>query len=114
VSIERPNAYDEPDFCRGSSTTLARIAELTESHDNLTRIIEALQEAHGWATVEGIHLHGDLKDMIKAVKLARCSICRQVPSPECDWRQGRCPHRDPAIGQTVIRIFSRIFKWQRR
>ena len=24
---------------------------------------------------------------------ARCSICGQVPTPACDWQQGRCPHR---------------------
>ena len=78
MSIERPNAYDEPDFCRGDAKTLARIAELTESHDNLTKIIEALQEAHGWATQQGIHLHGDLPDMIKAVKLARLLVGDQI------------------------------------
>jgi hypothetical protein len=28
----------------------------------------------------------------KAVKLAKCSICRKVPQPDCAWHQGRCPH----------------------
>ena len=74
MSIERPNAHDEPDFCRGSSKALARIAELTESHDNLTKIVEALKEAQEWAEKEGLHLHGDLNDMIKAVKLARLLV----------------------------------------
>ena len=74
VSIEKPSANDEPDFCRGSSKALARIAELTESHSNVTMLIEALQEAHGCATQVGIHLHGDLPDMIKAVKLAKLLV----------------------------------------
>ena len=47
---------------------------------------------------------------IKKVKLARCSICYRVPSPECDWRQGRCPHREPAISHVVIRNFFNFFK----
>jgi hypothetical protein len=47
---------------------------------------------------------------IKKVKLARCSICYRVPSPECDWRQGRCPHREPAISSAVIRNFFNFFK----
>lgn len=46
----------------------------------------------------------------KAVKLARCSICRQVPTPECDWRQGRCPHREPAIAELAIRNFLNFFR----
>jgi hypothetical protein len=47
---------------------------------------------------------------IKTVKLARCSICRKIPTPDCDWRQGRCPHRDPLISQSVIRNFFNFFK----
>ena len=46
----------------------------------------------------------------KAVKLARCSICYKIPTPACDWRQGRCPHREPIIGQAVIRNFFNFFK----
>jgi len=26
----------------------------------------------------------------------KCSICRQPVQPDCDYRQGRCPHR-PAL-----------------
>jgi hypothetical protein len=47
---------------------------------------------------------------LKAVKLARCSICRKVPAPDCNWQQGRCPHRDPAISQLVIHNFFNFFK----
>lgn len=46
----------------------------------------------------------------KAVKLARCSICRKVPTPHCDWNQGRCPHREPMIDMAVIRNFFNFFK----
>jgi len=47
---------------------------------------------------------------IKTVKLARCAICRQVPKSDCDWRQGRCPWREPAIMETVIRNFFNFFR----
>lgn len=46
----------------------------------------------------------------KAVKLARCAICRQVPTPDCNWRQGRCPHREPTISQAVVNNFFNFFK----
>lgn len=26
-----------------------------------------------------------------------CKICRKEYSPDCDWRQGRCPHHPPMI-----------------
>ena len=82
MSITKPGPADEPDFMRGDAKVLARIAELTESHDRLTKIIEALKEAHGWATVEGIHLHGDLPDMIAAVKMARMLVGDQIAEVE--------------------------------
>ena len=46
----------------------------------------------------------------KAVKLARCSICYRVPTPDCDWRQGRCPHREPTISSAVIKNFFNFFR----
>jgi hypothetical protein len=27
----------------------------------------------------------------------RCEICHQEPTPDCDWQQGRCPHREPLL-----------------
>lgn len=30
----------------------------------------------------------------------KCLICRQQYSPECTWRQGRCPNHMPLIGST--------------
>jgi hypothetical protein len=50
---------------------------------------------------------------IKAVKLARCSICRQIPQLDCNWRQGRCPHRQPSVAEAVIRNFLTFFNTRR-
>jgi hypothetical protein len=46
----------------------------------------------------------------KAVKLARCSICRKVPASDCDWNQGRCPHREPVFVGIAMRNFFNFFK----
>ena len=46
----------------------------------------------------------------KAVKLAKCSICYKVPTPDCAWRQGRCPHREPGIAAASIRNFFNLFR----
>lgn len=27
----------------------------------------------------------------------KCNVCRQDIQPDCDYRQGRCPHRKPMI-----------------
>jgi len=27
----------------------------------------------------------------------KCETCRSEITPDCDWRQGRCPHRKPMI-----------------
>ncbi len=27
----------------------------------------------------------------------KCKTCRSEITPDCDWRQGRCPHRKPMI-----------------
>jgi hypothetical protein len=53
---------------------------------------------------------GQTRRNSKAVKLARCSICYKIPGPDCDWRQGRCPHQEPAITGAVIRNFFNFFK----
>ncbi len=36
-------------------------------------------------------------------KPPRCSICRQAIKPDCDWMQGRCPHRQESAPVTVVR-----------
>jgi hypothetical protein len=35
---------------------------------------------------------GTRKSNTGAEPAVTCNICGQVPSPGCDWRQGRCPH----------------------
>jgi hypothetical protein len=35
----------------------------------------------------------------------KCKTCgKQIEknSPSCDWRQGRCPHRNPAFNEIVL------------
>lgn len=34
-------------------------------------------------------------------KNPRCSICRKIPKPDCDYRQGRCPHRPSMFDQLI-------------
>ena len=29
--------------------------------------------------------------------MAKCAICRKEITGDCDWNQGRCPHRKPMI-----------------
>lgn len=53
---------------------------------------------------------GSNSPSVKKVKLAKCSVCRKVPSPDCEWNQGRCPHRDPSISTAVIHNFINFFK----
>ncbi len=31
----------------------------------------------------------------------KCSICRKIPRPDCDYKQGRCPHR-PSMFEQII------------
>lgn len=40
--------------------------------------------------------------MVRVKKQPKCSVCRRIPKPECDWQQGRCPHRPPMLQLTVI------------
>jgi hypothetical protein len=35
----------------------------------------------------------------KIGKTPRCSVCRKVYTPACDWNQGRCPHHPSLIDQ---------------
>jgi hypothetical protein len=46
---------------------------------------------------------------IKKVKPARCSICREIPTPTCDWQQGRCPHRSSMIDSIMISHYKTRF-----
>jgi hypothetical protein len=47
---------------------------------------------------------------IKAITPARCSICRKIPQSDCDWRQERCPYRQPSMVEAAIRNFFNFFK----
>jgi len=51
----------------------------------------------------------------------KCSICYEPIKPDCDWRQGRCPHRRPMIKDitadqykarfyNLLQTIKRIFK----
>lgn len=42
----------------------------------------------------------------KINKPPKCSICRQVITDTCDWRQGRCPH----VPSMTERIMSDPYK----
>jgi hypothetical protein len=35
--------------------------------------------------------------MVTKEKSKRCAVCLQAIDPNCDWKQGRCPHRPPMI-----------------
>jgi hypothetical protein len=32
----------------------------------------------------------------------KCSTCYEPIKPDCDWRQGRCPHRRPMIEDITV------------
>jgi len=34
-------------------------------------------------------------------KIPRCSLCGTIPRPNCDWQQGRCPHRPSMLDQIL-------------
>jgi hypothetical protein len=41
-------------------------------------------------------------------KQPRCSICRRVPRSNCDYRQGRCPHRPSVLDQISMETKTRF------
>ena len=48
----------------------------------------------------------------------KCAICYKTIQPDCDWNQGRCPHR-PSIAETIMNDpykarFLNLFKFFRR
>ena len=42
-------------------------------------------------------------------KIPKCSICNKIPKPDCDWRQGRCPHI-PAPTGFLYDVFTDNYK----
>ena len=43
-------------------------------------------------------------------KIAKCSICRKVPTANCNWQQGRCPHRPDDVIITRLKQFINLAK----
>ena len=41
--------------------------------------------------------------------LVICKTCGQVPSPGCDWRQGRCPHLPSLLDQIMSSTYKTRF-----
>jgi len=41
-------------------------------------------------------------------KQPKCSICRKVPTPDCDYQQGRCPHRLSMLDQLSAPVRTRF------
>lgn len=33
--------------------------------------------------------------------VARCQLCGQTPTANCDWKQGRCPHQPSMLDQIL-------------
>lgn len=48
--------------------------------------------------------------MTAVKKQPKCSICRKIPSPDCDYRQGRCPHRPSMLNLTFIDKLLNFFR----
>jgi hypothetical protein len=40
----------------------------------------------------------------------KCRICRKIPKPNCDWRQGRCPHIKSMLQLTLLDKIIKFFK----
>jgi len=39
----------------------------------------------------------------------KCNYCGEDIEPNCDWRQGRCPHRRPLIDEVTLDIIRTRF-----
>lgn len=35
-----------------------------------------------------------------------CAVCYKEVKPDCDWRQGRCPHRGPMLTNYHFRYYN--------
>jgi hypothetical protein len=42
-------------------------------------------------------------------KQPRCSICRRIPKANCDYRQGRCPHRPSMLDKILSNPYKSRF-----
>jgi hypothetical protein len=50
--------------------------------------------------------------VVRVKKQPKCSVCRKIPEPRCDWRQGRCPHLPPVLKLTIIDKLLNFFRGQ--
>jgi len=39
----------------------------------------------------------------------KCKHCGEQVKDNCDWRQGRCPHRSPMFNEIVLNKFKMRF-----
>jgi len=47
----------------------------------------------------------------------KCELCQQEYSPQCDYRQGRCPHHPSMLTDyhyRYLNLFNTIKKWFQR
>lgn len=47
--------------------------------------------------------------MVQSKKEPKCSICRKVPKPDCDYQQGRCPHTPSLLNQILSNPYKTRF-----
>jgi len=38
----------------------------------------------------------------------KCNFCRKEIAPDCDYNQGRCPHREPMLTNYHFRFYNLI------
>jgi len=47
-----------------------------------------------------------------------CDTCMKSVTPDCEWHQGRCPHRKPMIDEIMLdnykARFYNLLNWFRR
>jgi hypothetical protein len=39
----------------------------------------------------------------------KCDTCGETIKSNCDWRQGRCPHRSPLIDEMILDAYRSRF-----
>jgi len=45
---------------------------------------------------------------IQSVEKIDCKVCNQPYTPQCDWRQGRCPHHPALVDIYYLRFYNLI------
>lgn len=44
-----------------------------------------------------------------SIKEVNCSYCGEIIHPDCDWRQGRCPHQPSLLDQILADFYRSRF-----